>query len=58
MVQVMQWKSRIMQRYGADYKQADGWKLPPATSRHTRRPLRLLPSGSGRVHRLVLREDQ
>lgn len=58
MVQVMQWKSRIMQRYGADYKTLDGWKPPPATSRHTRRLLRLLPSGPGRVHRLVLREDQ
>lgn len=30
----------------------------PATSRHTRRLLRLLPSGPDRVHKLVLREDQ
>lgn len=30
----------------------------PATSRHTSHPLRLLPSGSDRVHELLLREDQ
>jgi hypothetical protein len=30
----------------------------PATSRHTRRLLRLLPSRPDRVHKLVLREDQ
>ncbi len=30
----------------------------PATSRHTRRLLRLLPSGSDRVHKLALRENQ
>ena len=34
------------------------WVEAPATSRHTRRLLRLLPSGSDRVHKLVLREDQ
>ncbi len=33
-------------------------ETPPATSRHTHRLLRLLPSGPGRVHKLVLREDQ
>lgn len=31
-------------------------EAPPATSRHTRRLLRLLPSGPDRVHRVVLRE--
>src|SRR5471030_121234 len=30
----------------------------PATSRHTRRLLRLLPSGPDRVNKLVLRENQ
>lgn len=30
----------------------------PATSRHTRHSLWLLPSGSDQVHELVLREDQ
>lgn len=30
----------------------------PATSRHTRHPLWLLPSGPDQVHELVLREDQ
>jgi hypothetical protein len=30
----------------------------PATSRHTPRLLRLLPSGPDRVHKLVLRENQ
>lgn len=30
----------------------------PATSRHTRRLLRLLPSGPDRIHKLVLRENQ
>jgi len=34
------------------------WAETPATSRHTRRLLRLLPSGPDRVHKLVLREDQ
>lgn len=37
---------------------ATGWAEAPATSRHTRRPLWLLPSGPDQVHRLVLREDQ
>ncbi|KFF66343.1 hypothetical protein IV99_08950 [Pectobacterium brasiliense] len=30
----------------------------PATSRHTRLLLRLLPSGPDRIHRLVLRENR
>lgn len=34
------------------------WVEAPATSRHTRRLLRLLPSRPDRVHKLVLREDQ
>ncbi len=29
-----------------------------ATSRHIHRLLRLLPSGSDRIHKLVLRENQ
>jgi len=31
---------------------------PPATSRHTSRPLWLLPSGPDQVHGLSLREDR
>ncbi len=34
------------------------WVEAPATSRHTRHPLWLLPSGPDQVHELVLREDQ
>lgn len=33
-------------------------EAPPATSRHTRHLLWLLPSGPDQVHKLVLREDQ
>lgn len=34
------------------------WVEAPATSRHTRHLLWLLPSGPDQVHKLVLREDQ
>jgi hypothetical protein len=37
---------------------ATNWVEAPATSRHTRHSLWLLPSGSDQVHKLVLREDQ
>jgi len=36
----------------------DGWRPPPATPRHTLPPLRLLPSGSDRVHGIALRGDR
>lgn len=45
---------QFMLSYFANIK----WAETPATSRHTRRLLRLLPSGPDRVHKLVLREDQ
>lgn len=34
------------------------WVEAPATSRHTRHSLWLLPSGPDQIHELVLREDQ
>ena len=40
-------------------RRCDIWvATPPATSRHTSRLLRLLPSGPDRVHKVSLREDQ
>ncbi len=41
--------------FGFNHKRAEA---PPATSRHTRHLLWLLPSGPDQVHKLVLREDQ
>ncbi|SHO56069.1 hypothetical protein VQ7734_01832 [Vibrio quintilis] len=40
------------------YGSATNWAETPATSRHTRRLLWLLPSGPDQVHKLALREDQ
>lgn len=37
---------------------ATRWVEAPATSRHTRHSLWLLPSGPDQIHELVLREDQ
>lgn len=55
----MTFKRTAYDFFGTGYDFSDRWvEAPPATSRHTRRSLRLLPSGPDRVHELVLREDQ
>lgn len=45
--------------FGTLYGFSDSrWVEAPATSRHTRHSLWLLPSGPDQIHELVLREDQ